>query len=294
MMLLLLLAAVLVAALLSVLTACVVAVRGMARPAPAVVGPPPAGLGAETVSVPSATGHALAGWFVAGRPGRGAVLLLHGIRADRRVLASRMAMLARHGMAVLAIDLRAHGESAGPAITFGALEAGDVAGAMAWLRAAAPGERTGAVGVSLGGAALLLASRTVAVDAMVLEAVFPDIRAAIANRMAAALGPAAGRWLTPLFTAIGMGLTGLDPARLRPIEALAAYPGPVLVAGGLEDRATPPSETRAMAAAAPGPATLWLVPGAGHVDLALAAGSDYEERVPAFLGLHLRQKISCA
>lgn len=291
---LLALAAVLVTLLLSAVTAGAVAVRGMASPARAVVGPPPGGIGARAVTVPSATGQALAGWYAPGRPGQGAVLLLHGIRADRRMLASRMVLLARAGMAVLAVDFRAHGESPGRSITFGHLEARDAEGALAWLRAAAPGERVGAVGISLGGAALLLASRTAPVDAMVLESVFPDIRAAVVNRLAVALGARLGHAVAPAFLAIGTGLTGLRPADLRPIEALARYPGPVLVASGAGDRATTPSETRALHAAAPGPKELWLVDGAGHVDLAGAAASDYEERVPAFLARHLHRNLPCA
>ena len=46
--------------------------------------------------------------------------------------------------------------------------------------------------------------------------------------------------------------------------------------------------------AAPGEKPLWLVEGAGHVDMASAAGSDYETRVTAFLGHHLALKVPCA
>ena len=97
-----------------------------------------------------------------------------------------------------------------------------------------------------------------------------------------------------MFLAIGTGLTGLRPADLRPIEALSAYAGPVLVASGALDRATTPAETRDLHAAATGPKDLWLVEGAGHVDLAAAAGSDYEGRVLAFLGRHLHRTVPCA
>lgn len=294
MILLLAILATIITLAISVLTACAVAVRGMTAPARAVVGAPPARVGAVAVSVPSGTGQPLAGWFAPGRPGHGAVLLLHGIRSDRRALAARMTMLARSGMAVLAIDFRSHGESAGKAITLGHLESRDVVGALAWLRGTVPDERIGAIGLSMGGAALLLAKPTAPVDAMVLESVYPDIDSAIANRMTSVLGPRLGPAFTPLFTAIGMGLTGLDPSQLRPIEALAHYRGPVLILGGALDRATPPSETQALYAAAPGPKALWLVEGAGHVDLAVAAGSDYEERVPAFLASHLQRNVPCA
>ncbi len=284
--------AILLTLAVSVLTACAVAVQSFTGATRAVVGEPPAGLGARSVSIPCG-GHALAGWFAPGRPGGGGVILLHGLRSDRRALASRTAMLARGGSAVLALDLRAHGESGGASVTLGLREAEDAAMALDWLRAAAPGERIGGIGVSLGGAALALASRTAPVDALVLESVFPDIDGAIRNRMALVAG-AAAPWLTPLFTVVGMGMTGLRPADLRPIEALAAYPGPVMVIGGGADPLTTPSETRALFDAAPGEKRLWIVDGAGHVDMASAAGSDYEDRVTAFLGLHLQQKIPCA
>ena len=67
-----------------------------------------------------------------------------------------------------------------------------------------------------------------------------------------------------------------------------------MVIGGGADPLTTPSETRALFDAAPGEKRLWIVDGAGHVDMASAAGSDYEDRVTAFLGLHLQQKIPCA
>ena len=289
---LLALLAIVVTFAVSVLTACAVAVRSFTGASRAAVGPPPAGFGAGPVSI-ACGGHALAGWFAPGSPGRGAVVLMHGLRSDRRALASRMAMLARRGTAVLAVDLRAHGESGGASVTLGRREAEDAAAVLAWLRAAAPGERVGAIGISLGGAALALASRVAPPDALVLESVFPDIDAAIRNRVELVAG-AAARWLTPLLTAVGVGMTGLRAADLRPIEAVARYPGPVLVIGGGSDPLTTPSETRSLFDAAPGDKRLWIVEGAGHVDMASAAGSDYEARVTAFLGLHLDRTVPCA
>ena len=235
---LLVVASVIVTLALSLLTACAVGVRSLTAATRAVVGPPPDGIDARAVALVGAP-YGLAGWFAPGRPGGGAVLLLHGLRSDRRVLASRMTMLARRGCAVLAVDLRAHGESGGSAVTLGLREAEDTARALAWLRAAAPGERVGGLGVSLGGAALALASRSTPVDALVLESVFPDIDGAIRNRMGLVAGAAAG-WLTPVFTAVGRILTGLRAVDLRPIEALRVYPGPVLVIGGAADRLNTP------------------------------------------------------
>ena len=293
MILLVSIAALLVTPVISILTLCAVAVRSMRAPQRVTVGPPPAAISARTVGLVSGTGETLAGWSVPGIPGRGAVLLVHGIRSDRRILASRMVFLARAGVAVLAIDLRAHGESLGSSITFGRLEALDVAGAVAWLREASPGERLAALGISLGGAAVALATPSVPIDALILESVFPDIASAIANRMRLVAGPM-HRLLIPIFMGVGTALTGLRPRDLRPIDALASYHGPVLILSGCEDRLTTPSETRALHAAASGPKELWLVRGAGHVDLASAVGPGYEARILAFVARHLARIPACA
>ncbi|MDQ4087032.1 MAG: alpha/beta hydrolase, partial [Pseudomonadota bacterium] len=60
-------------------------------------------------------------------------------------------------------------------------------------------------------------------------------------------------------------------------------PGPVLVIGGEQDRYTPPEETRALYAAAPGPKALWLVPQGGQGELGNLSDAPTRERVRQFL-----------
>jgi fermentation-respiration switch protein FrsA (DUF1100 family) len=58
----------------------------------------------------------------------------------------------------------------------------------------------------------------------------------------------------------------------------------VLVLSGQRDPYTTAEDTHALYAAAnDGKKQLWLVPGAGHVDLYGAAGRDYEDRLLAFI-----------
>ena len=92
----------------------------------------------ETVSIDSASGARLAGWFLRGEPGRGAVLLLHGITDNRMKMVERMRFLSREGFATLAIDFQAHGMSEGRFITVGARESFDARAAAQWLRARLP------------------------------------------------------------------------------------------------------------------------------------------------------------
>src|SRR5215471_10110902 len=85
----------------------------LSRPASRVVGPPPDRLQAESVTFKTDTGLLVSGWYSRGKPEMGAVLLLHGVRADRREMLSRAFMLHDLGYSVLLIDLPAHGESQG-------------------------------------------------------------------------------------------------------------------------------------------------------------------------------------
>jgi dienelactone hydrolase len=125
------------------------------------------GLPSESVGFPSASGSELRGWFVPGRPGGGAVLLLHGIRSNRAQMIPRARFLHDAGYAVLLFDFQAEGESTGEHITFGYLESKDAAAARAWLAARLPGEPIGAIGVSLGGAAAVLATPPLELRALV-------------------------------------------------------------------------------------------------------------------------------
>src|SRR5262245_40342553 len=58
-------------------------------PAPMQVGAAPPDLDAEAISIPSPSGATLAAWFVAGRPGGGAVVLMHGVRGNRASMVRR-------------------------------------------------------------------------------------------------------------------------------------------------------------------------------------------------------------
>ena len=255
----------------------------LSAPSRTTLGDPPPDLNATTVQIGT-----VAGWMIRGRPGAGAVLLLHGVRANRSEMVGRARFLARDGYTVLLIDLPAHGESGGERITFGAREKEGVQAAMAWLRAQAPDERIGAIGVSLGAAALVLARPAPALDAVVLESMYPTIEEAVANRLRVRLGTF-GAWSTPLLVQQLPWRVQVAPADLRPIVDIAAMTSPVFVVSGTADTQTPAAETRRIFAVVRSDKALWLVEGAAHVNLYNYAGREYEQRVGGFLADHLRQ-----
>lgn len=213
-----------------------------------------------------------------------AVLLLHGNGASRGVVSPNAAWLAREGYAVLTIDFRGHGQSTLVPRSFGLFESRDAAAALAWLRRERHGARIAALGISLGGAASLLGDRgPLPADALILQAVYPDIRRAIRNRIAAAATTIPAWLIEPVLSFQSLPRYGVWPGSIAPLAALRRYRGPVFVIGGGADRYTPPAETREMFAAVRGPRSLWLVDGLDHEHVSGLDTPLYRARILAFL-----------
>lgn len=270
------------------LLACVGAGEALSRPASHPVGDPPPGLNALAVVFSTADREPVSGWFIRGTAHRGAVLLLHGVRSDRRAMVERARLLGQAGYSVLLIDLPAHGESGGARITFGLREGAGVRAALGFLRRQLPGEPVGVIGVSLGAASLVLSKATPPPDAVVLESMYPTIAEAVADRLMLRLGPA-GRAMAPLLLWQLPVRLGLTADELRPIAEMPSLRAPVLVMAGTLDQHTTLAESRRIFEAAAEPKEFWAVEGAAHVDLFAHSPQAYASRVLPFLANHLHQ-----
>lgn len=248
--------------------------------------PVPADLAVEAIKIPDPGSAGLAAWWAQASPERGAVLLLHSIRADRRSMVPRARLLLQEGFSVLLVDLQAHGESPGETITLGLRESGNARSALAWLRSRVPRGRIGVIGTSLGGAAVLLGPQPSGFDAIVLEAVYPDVRTAVQNRLRIRLGPLAPI-VTPLLLVQLPPRLGVGPDDLRPITGIPRLGAPVLVVAGQLDRHTTLAESESLYAKAVPPKDLWVVAGARHQDFLSKDPDGYREHVVGFLRRHL-------
>lgn len=245
----------------------------------------PAPAPAEQVRLKARDGITLAGtWWPGRRPDAPAVLLLHGVGASRNQTRPMAEALVARGYAALAIDLRGHGASTITDHSYGLDEGLDARAAFDWLKARQHGGKVAVVGVSLGGAAALIGrDGAVPADALVLVAVFPDIRAAIYNRMASVLTPLGGTLAEPLLSFQSLPRYGVWPGRIAPIAAIRDFRAPVFVIGGAADRYTPPAEARALFEAAPNRKGLWLVPGLSHGEVSNLHDAEWARRVGNFL-----------
>jgi uncharacterized protein len=245
----------------------------------------PARAPAKDLTIVTADGLSLAATF---RPGRRvdapAVLLLHGNGASREQTADNAAWLAERGYATLTIDFRGHGQSSASSHSFGWNESKDVRSAFAWLKEKEHGAPVALIGISMGGASALLGENgPVAADAMILQAVYSDIRHSIRNRVASMISRGPATLFEPLLSFQSRLRFGVWPSRLSPLDALERYRGPVLIIGGADDPFTPPEETRHMFDAVPCPKTLWLAPGVNHEGISDLKSSDYRQQLLSFL-----------
>ncbi|MGE0823779.1 MAG: alpha/beta hydrolase [Candidatus Binatia bacterium] len=277
-------------AVLGMLLLCVLG-SWMTHPAPTVIGGPPADLPVRSVTIPSQSGSNLRGWFVPGRQGSGAILLLHAVRASRLAMLDRARFLHRAGYSVLLVDFQAHGESPGQHITFGALESRDARAAARYLRQQVQGEKIGVIGVSLGGAAALLGPTPLPVQALILESVYPTIEEALTNRLRLHFGEWATVLLPPLLLQIRWQL-GIAAEDLHPIERIGSVGAPVLIIAGSQDQHTTVAESLRLFGAASGPKEWWGIDGASHTDFYQFAPQEYTTRVLTFFAQHLRARHS--
>jgi pimeloyl-ACP methyl ester carboxylesterase len=213
-----------------------------------------------------------------------AVLLLHGVDASRGAVDPLAAWLAKQGYTTLAVDFRGHGESTPRPRSFGWHEARDAHAAFFWMQRRHSGARIAVIGISMGGAASLIGPRgPLPADALILQAVYPDIRHAIRNRIASRLGTWPAALLEPLLSVQARPRIGVRADAIAPVHAISRFRAPVMVIGGTEDVYTPPAETRALFQAAPAGRALWMVAKGDHAAVCSLSDDVYRDRVLRFL-----------
>jgi pimeloyl-ACP methyl ester carboxylesterase len=239
-------------------------------------------------------------WIACPRPdARGrCVVLIHGY-ADAKVGGIAWAPAWQSlGFHVLAIDLRAHGESGGDECTGGYFERHDVEQVVNELRATRPAETAQLVlfGVSLGGAVAAAAAERLqaagaAVDAVVLDSPFTDFRHAAEVHMDHLGLP--GRPFQQAAVRLAERLARADFAAVAPVTTLPRLACPVLVIAGASDPFLSPHDATALRAALasgsgdPAARVYWQVDGVAHL-MALAADPQaYAARLGAFLSAAL-------
>jgi fermentation-respiration switch protein FrsA (DUF1100 family) len=242
------------------------------------------------VSFQSRTHTRIASWFFPGTR-RATVLLSHGYGDNQIQMLPYADFLVRQGFSVLTYDMRNRGRSSGDAVTFGALEAPDIISAVDYLmtRPDVDPNRIGAMGLSLGAAATILAAAGDSrIKAVLDDSSFSDVPAAIRSSFEHFIGLPSFP-LAPLTVSIVRLRTGIDVGRIRPSDVIARIsPRPLLIVHCMDDKVAPPDNSERNFAAAKEPKQFWRIPSGGHVNGLKAAGREYELRVGQFFAESLR------
>jgi pimeloyl-ACP methyl ester carboxylesterase len=229
----------------------------------------------------SSKGRPTVCWYRKGTNGK-AVIVAHGNGGDRNTMVARGEFLSGLGYGVIIPDLNGHGETPGRRKTFGREEAGDIRNCRAYLERQGIAEVYG-IGVSLGAAAMVYACASgMKLDGLILESAYSDIATAVDNRLRKFFGPW-GPKLSPLLLWQFPLYLGFPSADLSVVDRIDSIACPLFVLSGDKDWRTTLEDTRRVYARAAPPKRIWIVEGAGHVDLHALRREEYEERARAFL-----------
>jgi dipeptidyl aminopeptidase/acylaminoacyl peptidase len=243
----------------------------------------PAGLNRpyEEVRLTTTDGLEIAGWYIAGTQPQ-AIILVHGIDANRAAVLPEAGILAGAGYHLLLIDLRAHGQSEGDKASYGYWEALDVQAAIEYLDRLPEIEKIGALGTSYGGAAV---ARAAAIDsrlqAVVIESSFSSLTEAVGDAFEdRSIFPP---WTAPAFIALAERRVGIKISQIDSARDLATiYPRAVMIIHGSSDHLFPVEHARRMYNLAQEPKRLWIIEGMGHASPVIGREEEYRNRVVAF------------
>lgn len=235
------------------------------------------------LSLISHDGTPFEAWLFGASQPRGLVLACHGYHANWLQLIGIADGLRRRGYAVIAMNLRGHGDRPAPC-TFGVRDREDLETILEWrsAQAALAGLPVGVVGWSLGGAVVCqLAARQRQVKALALDStfarLFPIAAQVVKLRYHLPVVPFA--WIT--WAAVQLALRS-DLSKLDPLRAAPAVQAPLLWIHGQQDKVVPAGQGEELFAAWAGPKERWSDPTAGHVGTYALEPEEYVNRLTQF------------
>jgi alpha-beta hydrolase superfamily lysophospholipase len=242
----------------------------------------------DDFNVTAPDGAELRGWKVRPENPNGSwVLLFHGVADNRVGTIGQSEILLRAGYSVVMMDQRAHGESGGSMATYGWLERNDTRAVVDALVASEHPVHIFALGESMGGGiALQSAGIDPRIEAVVAEAPFASLREASYDYAGLRKYPLLGKTLFApgawVMLYRGGKLAGFPAAGVSPEQAVAARNFPVLLVCDESDTTLPCRHAKRIYAAARGPKSLWMVPGAFHTAALGFAPEEFRRRVLDF------------
>jgi dipeptidyl aminopeptidase/acylaminoacyl peptidase len=249
----------------------------------------------EDATFETSDGITLKGWLIKPpeeKPGMPAIIICHGLGANRSDFTDLAVFLARRGYFVLTFDFRAHGASVGSRSSLGYFEQKDVEAAIAFLTVhpRIDRNRIGIFGFSLGGStAILTAARTGKFAAVAADSAFTSLRDQAHRAIT-------GFYHLPSFPFVNLSILAYElyfqtaVKNISPESVIGRIaPVPLFIIAGEGDEMIPAENGRRLFRAAQEPKELWVIPVGGHGGTIAAAGEEYNKRVGAFFDKRLQR-----
>lgn len=238
----------------------------------------------EDVSIISADGTQLSGWYMPGTNGA-AIVTVHGYRSVKTRTLPMVVPLHEAGYTMLAIDLRGHGDSEGLEVSFGIHEQEDVDAAVAWLMAQPEVDptRIGVLGESMGGATVILAAAdNPDIQAVATHSAFSSLRETIYTNGSRYLYGLSLPIADMMFR-IGEEELAASPDDYAPIDVVGQIsPRPIFIMHGGQDPTVDPKSGHQLYAAAGEPKELWYEPSLEHIEFPQQRPQEFGRRIVAF------------
>lgn len=247
----------------------------------------PASIHVEEHRLKTSDQHDIGDWLIRGNPKLPIVLHLHSNGSCRYYNAPLSQYLAERGFGVLAISMRAHGDSSGSVNDFGYGARHDVVASVQFLKHEMPGRLIVIVGESLGAAAAIFSAGECAghVCGYVLVSPYTDLSTTVWNRCDHFLYP-------PFSHAAYFGLRlwapvfmSESPSAISPLSHIADIPAnvPVTIFAGDGDLHVRLEESRTLQEKIRSHATLIIVHGGGHHEVRTLHETEYRQVIESLL-----------
>jgi uncharacterized protein len=247
--------------------------------------PEAVGLRYENISIRTAEGFKLRGWFVSS-PDTPAntVLIIHDLNQSRISFIDHLKQFHDRGINACAVDMRGHGESGGEEFSPGIPAVSDIKHVIDYILGRKDSRKLAVMGIGTGAAiAMQVALYDGRCDALVLQSPFNNLDTYL-NRYENEKWKGMKYVWAPVFRRKVERLLNYPIEMLDLTEIAANTHIPSLYITGSDDNVIYTSETlQVYNAAASEKKQLILVKNAGHFDIALIGGDKYYNRISSFI-----------
>ena len=241
----------------------------------------------ENVSFIATDGLKLKGWFIENKESDAVVLVGHGYPFDKANILQATHFLADE-YNLLLFDFRYFGESEGRYTTGGVKESKDVLAATEFLKKEKKFTKIGAIGFSMGGAAILM-SESKDLDAVVIDSAYATMDLTLERLFAFFPGilKLPFVWLTKFY---GLLVFKINANEVSPLNSIGEMKSPILMIHGEKDSQISVKNAHLLYENSDKDKTeLWIVPNAGHGMAFALYPKEYQNRVIQFFDKYLNK-----